>query len=85
MPVTRGSSATDSDTHSARTAIAHQNFVHVPWEWAFVGLLHSSIHGIPLRFGCPSCGEMDPPPFGLTPEADSVRLPVLLCEPVGRP
>jgi hypothetical protein len=52
--------------------IAHQSFVHVPWEWAFVGLLHCSLHGIPLRAGCPSCGDMDPLSFGLTPEADHV-------------
>jgi TniQ len=52
--------------------IARQSFVHVPWEWAFVGLLHCSVHGTPLRVGCPSSGDMDPLSFGLTPAADHV-------------
>jgi TniQ len=52
--------------------IAHQRFVHVPWEWAFACLLHCSVHGTPLGVGCPSCGDLDPLPFGLTPVADQV-------------
>jgi TniQ len=52
--------------------IAHQSFVHVPWEWAFACLLHCSVHGTPLGVGCPSCGDLDPLPFGLTPVAGHV-------------
>src|SRR5665213_619181 len=52
--------------------IAHQSFVHVPWEWAFACLLHCSVHGTPLCVGCPSCGDLDPLPFGLIPVADHV-------------
>jgi TniQ len=52
--------------------IAHQSFVHVPWEWAFACLLHCSVHGTPLGAGCPSCGDLDPLPFGLIPVADQV-------------
>jgi hypothetical protein len=52
--------------------IAHQNFVHVPWEWTFAGLMHCSVHGTPRDVGCPSCGDLDPLPFGLTPAADHV-------------
>lgn len=53
--------------------IAHQSFVHVPWEWAFACLLHCSVHGIPLRVGCSSCGELDPLPFGEVPVASQVQ------------
>jgi hypothetical protein len=52
--------------------IAHQSFVHVPWEWAFACLLHCAVHGTPLEVGCPSCGDLDPLPFGLIPGADHV-------------
>jgi hypothetical protein len=52
--------------------IAHQNFVHVPWEWTFAGLMHCSVHGTLRDVGCPSCGDRDPLPFGLTPAADHV-------------
>ena len=52
--------------------ISHQSFVHVPWEWAFACLLHCSVHGSPLGVGCPSCGHLDPLPFGLTPVAGHV-------------
>jgi hypothetical protein len=30
----------------------------------FASLLHCTVHGIPLCVGCPSCGELDPLPFG---------------------
>jgi hypothetical protein len=52
--------------------IAHQSFVHVPWEWAFACLAHCSVHGTPLEVGCPSCGDLDPLPFGVIPAADHV-------------
>jgi hypothetical protein len=52
--------------------IAHQSFVHVPWEWAFACLLHCSVHGTPLGVGCPSCGDLDPLAFGLIPVANYV-------------
>jgi LSD1 subclass zinc finger protein len=53
--------------------VAHQSFVHVPWEWVFACLAHCSVHGTQLEVGCPSCGDLDPLPFGLIPGADHVR------------
>lgn len=52
--------------------IARQSSVHVPWEWALACLLHCSVHGVPLCVGCPSCGELDPLPFGAIPVAGRV-------------
>src|SRR5258708_12450983 len=42
--------------------IAHQSFVHVPWEWAFACLLHCSVHGPPLGVICPSSRALPPLP-----------------------
>jgi hypothetical protein len=58
--------------------IARQSSVHVPWEWALACLLHCSVHGIPLCVGCPSCGELDPLPFGAIPVAG--RVPCQSCD-----
>jgi hypothetical protein len=57
--------------------IALQSSVHVPWEWAFACLIHCSVHRIPLCVGCPSCGELDPLPFGAIPVAG--RVPCQSC------
>jgi hypothetical protein len=57
--------------------IARQSFIHVPWEWAFACLLHCPVHSIPLCVGCPSCGELDPLPFGEIRAAG--RVPCQLC------
>ena len=51
--------------------IAHQSFVHVPWEWIFAGLMHC-FHGTPIDVGCTSCGYLDPLPFGLIRAAHHV-------------
>jgi hypothetical protein len=58
--------------------IALQNFVHVPWSWTFLSLLHCRDHDTHLIHGCPACGNPDPLPFGLSPATG--RVPCWSCE-----
>ena len=60
-----------------RDCIAHQSFIHVPWEWTFACLLHCSMHNTLLVVGCRSCGDLDPLPFGSPPV--SGRVPCRSC------
>jgi hypothetical protein len=65
--------------------IAHQSFVHVPWEWAFACLLHCSVHGTPTWGRLPLVRR--PGPSAIRPDSSSWPCPLsfLQREPVGRP
>lgn len=60
------------------TCISRQAYVHVHWEWAFPSLLRCRVHKLPLRHGCPICGEDDPIPFGTPPAVAAI-----LCQSCG--
>ena len=58
--------------------IAHQNIVHVRWDWSLACLIRCAVHGTPLQLGCHVCRERDPLSFGPT-----VALPIRACRSCG--
>jgi hypothetical protein len=56
-----------------QSCIVNQRYVHARWEWAFPSLLFCHVHKLPLRHGCPTCGEEDPLPFG------ALTVPSIFC------